>query len=296
MTLGEKLKLLLKEKNMSQEDLAEKLYVSRQAVGKWVNDKGTPDIEKVVQISNLFEVSLDYLLKDNIEEKNISNKKYYVSKEMLDNFYIYNRKNIMQITFGISLIILSNIFYSFEYQNLVMNISYWLTFITGLILILTYFFQTKQYQEIKLNNIVLDNKVFEEFKNKRESRRKKYIAIIIVGIIILLLSSEFDLQHFGNTFYNIFEWGCDAISISLLVWASMSMYADTIVIKNFKNNQNSRQRKYSWVYVALPFTIVAVVIGIFSNAWSPYAPIIILFCVLLVTTCKLILEREDKNE
>lgn len=296
MTLGEKLKLLLKENNMSQEDLAEKLYVSRQAVGKWVNDKGTPDIEKIVQISNLFEVSLDYLLKDNIEEKSTSNKKYYVSKEILDNFYIYNRKNIIQITFGISLIILSNIFNSFEYQNLVMTISYWFTFIIGLILILTYFFQTKQYQEIKLNNIVLDNKVFEEFKNKRESRRKKYIAMIIVGVIILLLSSEFDLKYFGNTFYNIFEWTCDAISIALFIWAGMSMYADTIVIKNFENNQNSKQKKYSWVYLAVPFTIVAVSIGIITNAWSPYAPIIILFCTLLVTTCKILLEREDKNE
>ena len=69
MTLSEKLKLLLKENNMSQEDLAEQLYVSRQAVGKWVNDKGTPDVEKIIQISNIFNVSLDYLLKDTIEEK-----------------------------------------------------------------------------------------------------------------------------------------------------------------------------------------------------------------------------------
>lgn len=69
MTLGEKLKILLKENNMSQEDLAEKLEVSRQAVGKWTNNKGTPEIEKIIQISNMFGVSLDYLLKDNIEEK-----------------------------------------------------------------------------------------------------------------------------------------------------------------------------------------------------------------------------------
>ena len=62
MTLGQKLKTLLKDNGMTQEDLAERLEVSRQAVGKWVNDKGIPEVGKLVQISNLFQVSLDHLL------------------------------------------------------------------------------------------------------------------------------------------------------------------------------------------------------------------------------------------
>lgn len=69
MTLGEKLKLLLRDHRMTQEDLAERLEVSRQAVGKWVNDKGTPEVAKLVQISGLFGVSTDYLLKEGCEEK-----------------------------------------------------------------------------------------------------------------------------------------------------------------------------------------------------------------------------------
>ena len=63
MTLGQKLKALLKDNSMTQEDLAERLEVSRQAVGKWVNDKGIPEVGKLVQISNLFGVSMDYLQK-----------------------------------------------------------------------------------------------------------------------------------------------------------------------------------------------------------------------------------------
>ena len=51
MTLGQKLKALLKDNSMTQEDLAERLEVSRQAVGKWVNDKGIPEVGKLVQIS-----------------------------------------------------------------------------------------------------------------------------------------------------------------------------------------------------------------------------------------------------
>lgn len=77
MTLGQKLKALLKDNSMTQEDLAERLEVSRQAVGKWVNDKGIPEVGKLVQISNLFGVSMDYLLKEDYEEKTYQKKKPY---------------------------------------------------------------------------------------------------------------------------------------------------------------------------------------------------------------------------
>ena len=69
MTFGQKLKALLKEKDMTQENLAELLDVSRQAVGKWANDKGIPEVDKLVQISNIFGVSLDYLLREEQEEE-----------------------------------------------------------------------------------------------------------------------------------------------------------------------------------------------------------------------------------
>lgn len=75
MTLGQKLKTLLKDNGMTQEDLAERLEVSRQAVGKWVNDKGIPEVGKLVQISNLFGVSTDYLLKEDCSEKGMTEEK-----------------------------------------------------------------------------------------------------------------------------------------------------------------------------------------------------------------------------
>ena len=62
MTLAEKLKFLRKQAGMSQEQLAEKLGVSRQAVTKWETDAGIPDIENVIAISALFDVSIDELL------------------------------------------------------------------------------------------------------------------------------------------------------------------------------------------------------------------------------------------
>ena len=62
MTFGEKLQELRRRSGMSQDTLAEKLEVSRQAVSKWERDETMPETEKVVRIAQLFNVSTDYLL------------------------------------------------------------------------------------------------------------------------------------------------------------------------------------------------------------------------------------------
>lgn len=67
MTIGEKLKICRKKAGLSQEQLADKLCVSRQAVTKWETDKGLPNIESLQAIARLFGVSVDYLLDDGKE-------------------------------------------------------------------------------------------------------------------------------------------------------------------------------------------------------------------------------------
>ena len=66
-TLGKKLKSARKEAGLTQEQLAVKLMVSRQAITKWEADKGMPDIENLKSLSQLLGVSIDYLL-DNGEQ------------------------------------------------------------------------------------------------------------------------------------------------------------------------------------------------------------------------------------
>lgn len=68
MTFAEKLKSMRKQSGMSQEKLAEKIGVSRQAITKWENDTGIPDIENMLAISSIFNVSVDELLSN---EKNM---------------------------------------------------------------------------------------------------------------------------------------------------------------------------------------------------------------------------------
>ncbi|MFI3061353.1 helix-turn-helix domain-containing protein [Streptococcus suis] len=69
--LAQQIKNLRTTKNLSQDELAEKLYISRQAVSKWENGEATPDIDKLVQLAEIFGVSLDYLVLGKEPEKEI---------------------------------------------------------------------------------------------------------------------------------------------------------------------------------------------------------------------------------
>lgn len=70
MKFNEKLLQLRKEKGYSQEELAQKLGVSRQAISKWEVSDSYPEVENILEICKLFDVSTDYLLKDELEEIN----------------------------------------------------------------------------------------------------------------------------------------------------------------------------------------------------------------------------------
>ena len=67
MALSEKLYTLRKKSGLSQEQLAEQMSVSRQAISKWESGQSVPESDKLIAISNYFKVSLDYLLKEESE-------------------------------------------------------------------------------------------------------------------------------------------------------------------------------------------------------------------------------------
>ena len=69
MILAEKIMKHRKENGWSQEDLAAQLGVSRQSVSKWESAASIPDLDKLLKMSELFGVSTDYLLKDELEEE-----------------------------------------------------------------------------------------------------------------------------------------------------------------------------------------------------------------------------------
>lgn len=84
MELGNKIKYYRGEKEFSQEELAERVYVSRQTISNWENNKSYPDINSIVLLSEVFEISIDNLIKGDVEQM----KKEINSEEVKKlNFY-----------------------------------------------------------------------------------------------------------------------------------------------------------------------------------------------------------------
>lgn len=100
MYFGKNLQALRKAKKMTQEKLAEELDVSRQAIGKWESSSVYPDTERLIQISEYFGVSLDSLVKGNIDAA--SDVKYNSPEEKADN-----RNRIIRFVAALSLFLIS---------------------------------------------------------------------------------------------------------------------------------------------------------------------------------------------
>lgn len=108
MSFGTKLQDLRREKRISQEELAERLNVSRQAISRWENDKGYPEVDKLIQMSELFEVSIDYLIKDEDLESEIPEERNHATSYDVLDLYISSRfTNIRNKSLGLLLLLLT---------------------------------------------------------------------------------------------------------------------------------------------------------------------------------------------
>ena len=119
MIFADKLVDLRKKSGWSQEELAEKLNVSRQAVSKWEGAQSVPDMARIIQLSELFGVSTDYLLKDNLEPADAAagtdlsretmpdNPSRTVGMEEANAFLKIKEENSRRVALGVLLCILS---------------------------------------------------------------------------------------------------------------------------------------------------------------------------------------------
>lgn len=114
MILADKIIEERKKLGLSQEELAEKLSVSRQAVSKWESAQSIPDLQKIIMMSRLFSVSTDYLLKEDMEpeiiatvDSAIDRTMRYVSMEEANAFMKMEEEQSKSVAFGVMLCILS---------------------------------------------------------------------------------------------------------------------------------------------------------------------------------------------
>lgn len=122
MTFGERLYELRKNKNISQEELAELLDVSRQSISKWENDKAYPEMTRLLFMSDYFQVSLDYLMRGaESAQSTVDPAVTYKAKDMLAvwNTFISNlsgkQRKLMMLLYGLAVCVCIAAIISFIY-------------------------------------------------------------------------------------------------------------------------------------------------------------------------------------
>lgn len=122
MTFGERLYELRKSRNVSQEELAELLDVSRQSISKWENDKAYPEMTRLLFMSDYFDVSLDYLMRGVGNSKDAADAAVtYKARDMLAvwNTFVSNlsgkQRRLLMVLYALAVCVLIAAIISFIY-------------------------------------------------------------------------------------------------------------------------------------------------------------------------------------
>lgn len=97
MTLGQKIFELRNKQKMSQGDLAEKLNVSRQSISKWETDASVPELDKLIMLSNLFNITMDELVRDELPEKSTDEEKESTEKRSPETVVVNKQMSTQKI-------------------------------------------------------------------------------------------------------------------------------------------------------------------------------------------------------
>lgn len=213
MLLSEKIIQLRKKKGWSQEELASKLEVSRQSVSKWESGNSIPDLNKILVLSQIFEVSTDYLLKDELGEDIVSKeevvstsvedyKEERVSLEQATHFLELCKKEAKRVSIGVVLCILGAaalILFACMGEcwgmSEDMGVGIGLVILTLLVSIAVYIFVTcgqhmKPFEFMETAYIDLEYGVSGIVKQRKEAFEQKYnfnnMVCIILSIICVI--------------------------------------------------------------------------------------------------------------
>ena len=204
MTLGERLTELRKKQNLSQEDVAEKLNVTRQTVSKWELDQSTPDFDKIIPICKLYGITSEELLTGRKADANNDNIEYSL---MTDEEI--KKKTAIAISTSVGLFILSVIW-------IIIGSS--IEFISGEVLVGIFLLIVG----IGVINLiyrlsVLPDKSGKEERKERKKRIHKYddaIAVLFL-IIYLLVSFITGAWHITWILWIVYALVCEIIHIVL---------------------------------------------------------------------------------
>ena len=210
MILADKIILLRKKSGWSQEDLAEKLNVSRQSISKWEGAQSVPGMDKILQLSEIFGVSTDYLLKDSIEleeyveqeSKSEESSMRYVSMEEANSYLDLTQNIAHKMALGVAMCImspaiiitLSNL-YLFEQFSFSENQSqaialtlFFITIASAVVIFISIGMKFKDFEYLKTEPIETKYGVSGMVKSKMKAYKETYSKYNIIGVTLCILS------------------------------------------------------------------------------------------------------------
>ena len=206
MKLGEKIAKLKKKSSLSQEALAEKMNVSRQAVSKWESNQSIPDIEKIVDLSELFGVTTDYLLKNGTpsfelpgksSEEKIEKALPAITDQEIDQYLEVAKKAAHFESLSIALFFLAIASFCL-FSTLVFishNIFGTVAYIAPIIIIaiaLGYFIHAKlmmhEFKSITQNKFALTSTQNDLIDSSAHEFRNKNNRRIVIGVVLCILA------------------------------------------------------------------------------------------------------------
>ena len=213
MILADKIIENRKKNGWSQEELADRLGVSRQSVSKWEGAQAVPDMKKIIQLSEVFGVSTDYLLRDEIEtpsepevapvDNGLEETVRSVSMEEASAFLEYNEKAAVTISTGVMLCILSPVLMILlsglaEAEKISLNED--IASIIGLIILLlivaaavAMFLMTgmrgKEYEYLENTNIDTAYGVSGMAKERRGNYAETHSRLMVFGVMLCVISA-----------------------------------------------------------------------------------------------------------
>ena len=199
MILADKIIEERKKNGWSQEELANKLGVSRQAVSKWESAGSIPDLQRILQMSELFGVTTDYLLKDEIEEERLNEyvetKTIKVSMEEANQYLDMKSKGSRIVANATSLCILSpvplivlgtmtedHIFIGFSLVLLLVLVA------IAVYLFVNYGLRESHMQHLEKESFETEYGVSGMVRERREQYESTFTRNIAIGVVLCILS------------------------------------------------------------------------------------------------------------
>ena len=182
MNFNEKLINLRKSKGLSQEELALKIFVSRQTISNWETNKSCPDVKSLITLSNIFNVSLDNFIKEDIKEM-----REIVEKATIKKF------NVISVVFLIELIVVAISAYPLFSIKGNIGIIIWLCLYAITLYTASKIEKFKKSHDIQTYKEILafiDGKQLTHDETQQEIGKRNYQKIIfafIAGVIALII-------------------------------------------------------------------------------------------------------------